>query len=227
MWYNVPSEYVRKRKKDGRENYCTRPTKPGQSDFRADTVHTEYWASVCLTDGREHAENPRHVHEFAQHRCRFRILIVVHVGWPREAYILPRSPPVLVTHSRTRCRYYTAILYRPYHSNDSFAVNPRPRYLPRGTWRSPDTGDQSRCCYRALRGRHEEGTTQVRYTTMELGYPGGYERTRARAPAIVAVRPDKNERQRLRKRTSTVGRKWVSDKINNKMFHIYIYCFVF
>lgn len=32
----------------------------------------------CLTDGREHAENPDHVNEFVEHRSRLRILVIVH-----------------------------------------------------------------------------------------------------------------------------------------------------
>lgn len=51
------------------------------------------------------------------------------------------------------------------------------------------------------------GTERVRhrfwYTVIESGYPGGYECTSERA--IVAVRPDKNERQRLRKGTCAAG----------------------
>lgn len=39
-------------------------------------------SKLDLTDGREHAENPDHVHELVEHRRGFRVPVVVHVGRP-------------------------------------------------------------------------------------------------------------------------------------------------
>lgn len=39
-----------------------------------------------LTDGHKHAENPYHVNEFAEHRRRFRIPVIVHLGRRRKIH---------------------------------------------------------------------------------------------------------------------------------------------
>lgn len=44
-----------------------------------------------ITDGREHAENPYDVHESAEHRRRFRILVIVHVGQLRKTVVHDRG----------------------------------------------------------------------------------------------------------------------------------------
>lgn len=45
------------------------------------------------------------------------------------------------------------------------------------------------------------------YAAIEPGYPGGYERTTRSRDIVVTVRPDKNERQRLRNGTCAAGRQ--------------------